>query len=118
MKYRISPPEKLAVRLLIATVLWFSMGSLVNFHMNRIFGVELISPTLYCQRQKDKTLKVMKDITGESHGTFLHLDAIPSTCFDFCDPLYLGLIHQSDIEVNRPVASCYHSHGLRAPPVS
>ncbi|HAQ65608.1 MAG TPA: hypothetical protein DCR43_07140 [Bacteroidales bacterium] len=118
MKYRISPPKKFVIRLLIATVLWFSMGSLVNFHMNRIFGVELISPTLYCQRQKDKTLKAFKDITGESHGFSLQLAEMPSTFSHLCYPVYFGLLRQSDVVTAHPLTSCHKWHGLRAPPVS
>lgn len=117
MKYRISPPEKFVIRILIAAVLWLSMGSLVNFHMNRIYGKELISPTLYCNRQKDKVLKEAKSTTGVSHH-FAPLPAvIPETLVMAFSWLPTTTKHQTGVGV---VASDsgFCLHGLRAPPVS
>lgn len=116
MNYRISFPEKGILRILIAAIVWMTLGGLVNFHMNRIFGEQLIPQALYCKREKAKQF----NLTGEFDGK-----SVPSAFFDVVDcgrEVSQLVVYRCSEKVfwkdlilfpTRRVPSL---HGLRAPP--
>jgi len=104
--------------MLIVAMMWLTIGSLVNFHMNLIFGKQLISQTLYCQRQKDKSLKELKNFGGVSRDIVPQPAGLPQ-------PEMIVRVRQTPSPARYSDQAPQHiqtagrqQHGLRAPPVA
>jgi hypothetical protein len=105
-----------------AAILWIYVGSLVNFHQNKIWGKALLPQLLYAKRDKEHTIDFNKLIKTDPPKNlnpfnvdyFTGIPASPSI-------EYFNVSSSTDIILTAKtilVKRFISSDGLRAPPLS
>lgn len=92
------------------------VGSLINFHQNKIWGKPLISGFVAVKREADHAVIKMSPDDSGFHGFGSAEPAFDADNLSNCLPTAVVLHSTQDVSIFRPCA--IPSGGLRAPPVS
>ena len=99
-----------------------SLGSLINFHQNKIWGKPLIPEFIGVKRDHDKTVKVIQSNKTSCGGKILNEFHFVSDGNALSKPFQIRFISVILLPVTSdfivPVIFLSPSRGLRAPPIS